>query len=1009
MKLTCLFAKKTNNNRSGGFALPTVLIASIIMLTVLLVSVASTVTTRVSIAAQAYDQMAQNAGDAGLAYAKACLEANNGIPLWSDANPLTPSTDCTGTQLSGFTCPTGSIDSRCSVTVNTGATAKVLVVGGGGGGGSDMGGGGGGGGVVYSNSFPIAAVAYSVTVGLGGVGGPAGAGQVRGTNGQNSVFSYITAIGGGGGASNHDGSTNPAGNGGSGGGASGGAQPPSGGSGGSGGYGGGAAGIGVSGQGYSGSFGVWAWYPGGGGGAGGTGSTNPAHGGVGLENSILGTSYYWGGGGGGAAYYGVGGNGGNGGGGGGAVGVTLGGSGLNAGSPGTNGCTGCWANVPGGNAGANTGGGGGGGSHYNATNKGGDGGSGIVVVSYPTGSMTATSSVTPTTSGGNTIHKFITSGTFTVTSTKVNSSPVVSTFSVGLPTLANGKANEVKSVGSTKLLKSSTGSAWRTYSQTSRLTIPTASALQVLVVGGGGGGGTFGGGGGAGGLVYDSAFKYSSVQSFTVTVGNGGAGSSTALVAGINGSNSVFGSITAKGGGGGGSRNNSSPYQSGPGGNGGSGGGASMGDSGVSAAFGVATTGQGNNGGSGYIASYRHGGGGGAGAVGGDGIPAQGGNGGNGIVNPIIGSTAGQNVSGNYYLSGGGGGGIYINGGTVGSGGYGGGGTASGSVNGVAGGAGTANTGGGGGGGALSGTGGQGGSGIVIVSYPTGSIKASGGSVTTSGSNTIHTFTSSSTFKVGKGQRTSCLNILNAGESDGDGKYWIYPIGSAGMEVYCDMTTNGGGWVLAMQITAAQDTTFGYQSSYWTSANTLNNVVPINLSSVNAKYDVFNVFASTDGYILLRSKNSSNYSTLSVPGMTGNTLLNRFTTPTLGGGVSGNSPGTTLTYVSGSQSPQELMGYATPTAMCITNPDKWRINFQNSHAGARLGNDVATNDLTTNDASSWPCYNGEGSNLSYSGVGGTLESGDQWQDSFGSESLNRYRSSSGTGQGSHKGVSIFVR
>ena len=141
--------------------------------------------------------------------------------------------------------------------------------------------------------------------------------------------------------------------------------------------------------------------------------------------------------------------------------------------------------------------------------------------------------------------------------------------------------------------------------------------------------------------------------------------------------------------------------------------------------------------------------------------------------------------------------------------------------------------------------------------------------------------------------------------------------------------------------------------------------------------------------------------------MTGNTLLSRFTT--LGGGVSGNSPGTTLTYVSGSQSPQELMGYATPTAMCITNPDKWRINFQNSHAGARLGNDVATNDLTTNDASSWPCYNGEGSNLSYSGVGGTLESGDQWQDSFGSESLNRYRSSSGTGQGSHKGVSIFVR
>jgi hypothetical protein len=41
-----------------------------------------------------------------------------------------------------------------------------------------------------------------------------------------------------------------------------------------------------------------------------------------------------------------------------------------------------------------------------------------------------------------------------------------------------------------------------------------------------------------------------------------------------------------------------------------------------------------------------------------------------------------------------------------------------------------------------------GGSGIVIVSYPTGSITATGGTITTSGGNTIHTFTSSGTFTV---------------------------------------------------------------------------------------------------------------------------------------------------------------------------------------------------------------------------------------------------------------------
>lgn len=43
------------------------------------------------------------------------------------------------------------------------------------------------------------------------------------------------------------------------------------------------------------------------------------------------------------------------------------------------------------------------------------------------------------------------------------------------------------------------------------------------------------------------------------------------------------------------------------------------------------------------------------------------------------------------------------------------------------------------------GTGGTGGSGIVIISYP-GNQRGTGGSVTSAGGNTIHTFTSSGTF-----------------------------------------------------------------------------------------------------------------------------------------------------------------------------------------------------------------------------------------------------------------------
>jgi hypothetical protein len=59
------------------------------------------------------------------------------------------------------------------------------------------------------------------------------------------------------------------------------------------------------------------------------------------------------------------------------------------------------------------------------------------------------------------------------------------------------------------------------------------------------------------------------------------------------------------------------------------------------------------------------------------------------------------------------------------------------------GGGGTANTGGGGGGGAT--YGGSGGSGITIIKYA-GSQRGTGGTVTTSGSFTVHTFTSSGTY-----------------------------------------------------------------------------------------------------------------------------------------------------------------------------------------------------------------------------------------------------------------------
>jgi hypothetical protein len=287
--------------------------------------------------------------------------------------------------------------------VQSTSNARVLVVGGGGGGGSDMGGGGGGGGVIYNASYPLSPGTYTATVGAGGSGAPAGIGQVRGSNGANSSFGTIRALGGGGGGSEYSTNTSPPGAGASSGGSAGCTQNL---------Y----AGY-VIGQGNGSAGTVGCYYPTGGGGAGGAGGVNPGNGGVGVSNSILGTAYFFGGGGGGSGYTGTGGNGGNGGGAGGPIGVTTGGSGLNAGANGNGGGTGVQANIPGSNGGANTGGGGSGGSHYNSNNYGGTGGSGIVIIAVPTGTMTITApSAIVTTSGGYTIYRFNSSGTFTVNS-----------------------------------------------------------------------------------------------------------------------------------------------------------------------------------------------------------------------------------------------------------------------------------------------------------------------------------------------------------------------------------------------------------------------------------------------------------------------------------------------------------------------------------------------------------------------------------------------------------------
>lgn len=417
----------------GGFALPTVLIASVVMLMVLTVSVSSVVAIRTALQTQYYEQLAKTAGEAGVAYAKACLAKNGNVPLWSDVKPLTPATDCAGNSLLG-------------------PEVDVLVVGGGGGGGGTIAGGGGGGGVVEQNGFDVSVGSYAVTVGSGGLGGlgwdysPSG-----GASGTGSSFAgSVTALGGGGGGSHAR------------------VAPLVGASGGGGtnGYINGAAGT--VGQGYAGGS-----HPsngadtgGGGGGAGGPGlastTTRSGDGGPGKASTITGAVVYYGGGGGGGA----------------RSNATAGIGGIGGGGIGTN--ASALATSQAGQP--NTGGGGAGGGHNGVSTSariGGNGGSGVVIVRYPIGALTATGG-TITNTGLYRVHTFTGSGTFQVTSVSTASCPtdprcsvvaegnIRSSFSVGKPTLdAEGKAVAIPNTGYVELLRSSNGAVWRTYRQPS--------------------------------------------------------------------------------------------------------------------------------------------------------------------------------------------------------------------------------------------------------------------------------------------------------------------------------------------------------------------------------------------------------------------------------------------------------------------------------------------------------------------------------------------------------------
>ena len=271
-----------------------------------------------------------------------------------------------------------------------------------------------------------------------------------------------------------------------------------------------------------------------------------------------------------------------------------------------------------------------------------------------------------------------------------------------------------------------------TFTVTNEGTCAGSQRLDYVVVAGGGGGGNAGapdgfspGGGGAGGYreavpspaawtgspLATTSGLTAAYQAYPITVGAGGAYTSSPSSFSASGTNSVFSTITSAGGGYGAGKKAAAVGAAGGSGGGGRGGcpGSNSGGAGNTPPVSPPQGNPGGTGGTGTPApGHGAGAGGGATAAGGNASGTSNGNGGAGATSCITASPVAR--------AGGGGGGSHTHAPSGGTGGAGGGGN--GSPNNGSGTAGTANTGGGGGGSGAQSTGGtNGGSGVVIIRY----------------------------------------------------------------------------------------------------------------------------------------------------------------------------------------------------------------------------------------------------------------------------------------------------